>query len=49
MKFRYVGTDAQEAEIGSIHDFDENPNDARWEPATKKHPAKAETAEETSE
>ena len=36
MKFRYVGNDAQEAEIGSVHDFDADPHDSRWEPADKK-------------
>ena len=37
--FTFVGTDAQEAEIGSVHDFDEDPHDSRWEPVGKQNPA----------
>jgi hypothetical protein len=28
--FKFVGTDAQEAELGSVHEFDEDPHDSRW-------------------
>lgn len=41
MKFRYVGTDAQEAELDSVHDFDEDPHDSRWEPADAKRKRRA--------
>jgi hypothetical protein len=43
MKFTYVGNDAQEAEIGSVHEFDEDPHDSRWELVveTPAKPAKA--------